>query len=179
MTGIEMALLTLLAEAPRHGYEIDQVIETRGMREWTEIGFSSIYYVLKKLQKAGLVDSQLAPASRSAGRKVYAITPEGRAALQTAALDALSVPKPVHSPFQLGLANLPELDPAAVQHALHQYRATLDERLAQLAERRALQHPLPPHVEAMFDFSQHQIAAERRWVDRYLTALEGENASQT
>ncbi|MGD8625667.1 MAG: helix-turn-helix transcriptional regulator, partial [Anaerolineae bacterium] len=48
MTNAELAILTLVAEAPHHGYEIEQIIQERGMREWTEVGFSSIYYLLKK-----------------------------------------------------------------------------------------------------------------------------------
>jgi DNA-binding PadR family transcriptional regulator len=37
-----LTLLGLLAEKPRHGYELEEVIIARGMRDWTEIGFSSI-----------------------------------------------------------------------------------------------------------------------------------------
>ena len=59
MTNAELAILSLIAEQPRHGYDIEQIIEARGMREWTEIGFSSIYYLPNKLEKAGLVESQL------------------------------------------------------------------------------------------------------------------------
>ena len=59
MTNAELAILSLVAEQPRHGYEIEQVIEARGMRDWTEVGFSSIYYLLNKLEKAGLVESRL------------------------------------------------------------------------------------------------------------------------
>jgi DNA-binding PadR family transcriptional regulator len=55
MTNAETAILTLLAEQPRYGYEIEQIIAERGMREWTEIGFSSIYNLLKKLEREGLV----------------------------------------------------------------------------------------------------------------------------
>ena len=39
--------------------EIEHVIEERGMRDWTEIGFSSIYYLLKKLEKEGLIAGRL------------------------------------------------------------------------------------------------------------------------
>ena len=45
MTNAEFAILSLIFELPRHGYEIEKTIEKRGMREWTEIGFSSIYYL--------------------------------------------------------------------------------------------------------------------------------------
>ena len=46
LTNAELAILSLIVEQPRHGYEIEQVIEQRGMREWTDVGFSSIYYLL-------------------------------------------------------------------------------------------------------------------------------------
>jgi hypothetical protein len=55
MTNAELAMLCLIAERPRHGYEIEGVIQERGMREWTEVGFSSIYYLLKKLEREGLI----------------------------------------------------------------------------------------------------------------------------
>ena len=32
MTNAELAILSLVVETPRHGYEIEQVIEERGMR---------------------------------------------------------------------------------------------------------------------------------------------------
>ena len=39
MKNAELAILSLIAEQPRHGYDIERVIEAWGMREWTEIGF--------------------------------------------------------------------------------------------------------------------------------------------
>jgi len=78
MTNAELAILSLISETPRHGYEIEQIIEKRGMREWTEIGFSSIYYLLNKLEKAGQVESQLIPTQgRGSARRVYQITAGG------------------------------------------------------------------------------------------------------
>ena len=77
MTNAELAILSLVAEEPRHGYEIERVIEERGMREWTEVGFSSIYYLLKKLEQKGLVEGRLAEAARGPARKVYQVTPAG------------------------------------------------------------------------------------------------------
>ena len=77
MTNAELAILSLVAEAPRHGYEIEQIIEERGMREWTEIGFSSIYYLLKKLEKVDCVESELIlTQGRGKARRVYQITAE-------------------------------------------------------------------------------------------------------
>ena len=50
----EELILGILAEQPHHGYQIEKLIVDRGMRKWTDVGFSSIYYVLEKLEKKGL-----------------------------------------------------------------------------------------------------------------------------
>ena len=42
LTPAELTILGLLEEQPRHGYELEQVIEERGIRQWTALGFSSI-----------------------------------------------------------------------------------------------------------------------------------------
>ena len=74
LTHAEQAILSLVAEAPRHGYEIEQVIEERGMREWTEIGFSSIYYLLRKLEGKGLICATVDDSGAGPTRKVYRLT---------------------------------------------------------------------------------------------------------
>ena len=43
-----------------YGYTIEKIIEERGMRHWTDIGFSSIYYVLKRLESRNLIVSSAA-----------------------------------------------------------------------------------------------------------------------
>ena len=51
ISSIETAVLGMLFDEAMHGYEIEKAIEWQSMREWTDIAFSSIYYVLKRLEK--------------------------------------------------------------------------------------------------------------------------------
>lgn len=164
LTDAELLLLGLVAEMPRHGYEIEQAIDVRGMREWTEIGFSSIYFVLGKLEKAGLVAAE-APAGPKA-RKVFSATPAGFAALVAQSLAALRDPKPAHSPVLLGLAHWPALDRAEALAALLARREAVEQELARLERVRFRRQPLPDFVEAMFDYSAGQLTAEREWIAR-------------
>ena len=97
MTNAELAVLGLVAERPRHGYEIDQVIKERGMRDWTDVGFSTIYYLLKNLERDGLIEGRLEEPERGPARRVFHLTSGGRKAFQAAVLDALSVPGHFHS----------------------------------------------------------------------------------
>lgn len=177
LTQSELAVLSLIAEQPRHGYEIEQVIGERGMREWTEIGFSSIYYLLGKLEKEGLIEGRREASERGRPRKVYSITPAGRETLYAGVVEALSVPQRRYPLLQLGLANLPLLPRGRVLGALDRYRDALANQLEHVRRRRSEQQPLPSHVEAMFDHSTTLLQAELGWVDRFIDRLRSEEQS--
>ena len=172
MTNAELAILGFIAEQPRHGYEIEHVIEERGMREWTEIGFSSIYYLLKKLGREGLIEGQLEETARGPARKVYHLTPEGRKALLAGMLHALSAPRRCYPPLQLGLANLPGVPLPQALAALRQYRSALAARLEHVRARWEAQSPLPYHVDAMFTHSIAMTEAELAWVEEFIGEME-------
>lgn len=170
MTNAELAIISLLAEKPRHGYEIEQVIEQREMRNWTEVGFSSIYYLLKKLENAGLLLGEIEPSrGKGPARKVYRLTPAGQAAYKQATLEALSAPKPPHSIFLLGLANLESIPDGEALQALRQYQRNLTLRAEHLQARWAAQeYRLPYHVHALFDLSKTLIEAELSWITEFI-----------
>jgi len=173
MTNAELAILSLIVETPRHGYEIEQVIEERGMREWTEIGFSSIYYILKKLEESGWVASRIEQdTGRGPARKVYQVTEEGLAAWHDATLEVLSFPARGYMPFLLGLNNLPGIPREQATTALRQYCARLVERRDRIRTGRHQQAPLPYFVDAMFDFSLTLIEAALEWVRQFTDQLE-------
>lgn len=166
MTNRELAILGLVVEQPRHGYEIEQVIDERNMRNWTDIGFSSIYYVLKRLEGAGYVKSELsAEGSGGPKRRVYSATPQGRAAWREQSLEALARPQRSYPEFLLGLAALPSLDTDDVVAALEDHAAQLDQRRQQMHEAWERSGPdVPKHALAMFEYSEALISAELAWV---------------
>jgi DNA-binding PadR family transcriptional regulator len=172
MTSAELAVLSLIVEKPRHGYEIEQVIQERGMREWTEVGFSSIYYLLRRMEQRGLIVGGLQQAERGPARKVYRPTPAGGRAFREAVLAALTDPQPTNSSLQLGLANLSAVTPEEAREALRQYRDQLADRLANVRQRRKNQRPLPYFVEAVFDHAITQIECEIEWLGDFVARME-------
>jgi DNA-binding PadR family transcriptional regulator len=176
MTNAELAILTMIAEKPRHGYEIEQVIEERGMRAWTEVGFSSIYYLLKKLEKEALIEGRMErQPGRGPARVVYKLTSTGKQAVQAGVLQALSAPKRSYPPILLGMANLPGISKGQALTALQTYREGLSSRREQVQTSRESQRPLPFFVEAMFSYSLTMIEAERAWVEEFIQQLETED----
>ncbi|MEX2162154.1 MAG: helix-turn-helix transcriptional regulator [Anaerolineales bacterium] len=174
MTNAELAILGLVAEAPRHGYEMEQLIEQRGMRNWTEVGFSSIYYILAKLEQRGWISSHREPAvGRGPARKVYTIQPKGQAAWRQAALDLLSAPSQA-SPFLLGLAGYPGLSPQEAVTALREYRRAVIKRRDVVQETWQRGQQLPVFLEGMFEYGYNLAQAEIEWLDRYIPRLESQ-----
>jgi DNA-binding PadR family transcriptional regulator len=169
MTSAELAILSVLVEQPRHGYEVEQVIEARGMRDWTEIGFSSIYYLLKKAEAKGWVEQQEAMTpTRGPARTVYRVTRAGRAAWHRAVYEALAVPQFTPSPFLLGLANLPGLAPVEVQQAVAEYQQRLTQRLDQVRSRWEQERAsAPDFVQPLFDRSVALLQAESTWIEQF------------
>jgi DNA-binding PadR family transcriptional regulator len=173
MTNAELAILSLIAEADRHGYEIEQIIEARGMREWTDIGFSSIYYLLKQLEEYGWIKSKRRTVVGQGGpRKVYAITAEGERTFREAILEVLAKPERNLDNFQLGLANITWVSKAKAIDALNSHMRDLEERLAHLRRRREQQAPLPLYVDGMFELSLEMIETQIEWLQSFVERWE-------
>lgn len=177
LTDAELALLSLLIESPMHGYQIEQTIEERGMRDWTQIGFSSIYYLLDKMKGKGWLTSSLAQGSgKGPARQVYQITPAGQQTWKAAVLDALRSPHKTYSNFMIGLANLLALDPGEVQAAVSQHRAQLTEQRVQVqAKLDSYNRQIPWEVVQLFDLSLAQIDCELAWTAKFLQELRNKN----
>jgi PadR family transcriptional regulator PadR len=83
---VEPAVLLLLAERPRHGYElIDELPELVG-EERVDVG--NLYRFLRALEEDGIVESQWRGDLPGPARRTYTLTDTGRGLLQTWA-DAL------------------------------------------------------------------------------------------
>ena len=171
LSNAELAILSLIAEHPRHGYELEQVIEERGMREWTEVAFSSIYFILNGLVKKGLASAALQPAAgRGPAKKVFTATPAGQAALHDGVFQAVSIAEHDNRRFLLGLSCLPLLTPTEVENAFSRRIDFLITKQKQFSQHPALTQPhFPAHVRAMFTYSADLIQAELAWSQQFLT----------
>jgi DNA-binding PadR family transcriptional regulator len=162
LTDAELLVLGLVAEMPRHGYELEQVIEQRGMREWTQIGFSSIYFVLGKLERSGLVAADTPAGPRA--RKVFRISDAGQAHLKEQSLEALRTVRPSHASVLLGMLHWPTLERPAALDALEARSMAVQADIERLGGIQIDRQPLPDHVEALFDYALGQLRAEAEWV---------------
>jgi len=73
---LRLIALSFIAEAPRHGYEIIKLLEEK-TADWYSPSPGIVYPTLTYLEEAGYVT-----ASTEGSKKLYTITPEGRAYLE-------------------------------------------------------------------------------------------------
>jgi DNA-binding PadR family transcriptional regulator len=170
VTNAEYAILGLLMERPCHGYDLDRTIQERGMREWTELAFSSIYFILKKLEKRGFVESRSDPQKKT--RKIFSPTASGRQVFHHATVAALAVPHSLYPSVLLGLSNWPTADSSEGLNALQMRLEALREISAKVEAAEKLSPPLP-YVAAVFDYSLSQLRSEIDWVKRTIKLLGG------
>lgn len=173
MTNTELAILGLVGEGPKYGYQIEQDIRQRGMRDWTEIGFSSIYYVLNKLEAAGWLSSEQQSAGHRPARTVYQLTVAGLQAHHAAVLDRLANPRARSGDFELALANLDVLSYTECITALTSRRDQLKERLQRVKARREQDNSKGSlsNDRALFDHSAAMLQAEVTWIEAFMAQL--------
>lgn len=69
---VRLALLSLLADGPAHGYDLMKRLEQRSGRTY-HASAGTVYPVLQQLEDEGMISAQAVD-----GKKVYALTPAGR-----------------------------------------------------------------------------------------------------
>jgi len=154
----DVVVLGLLAECPRHGYDLDRVIDQRGYREWTSLAFSSIYYVLKRLADRGLIE----PAAQSEGRRtVFQLTDAGDQELREAAAERISRPDPPSASALPALGAYAHLDDPALLAALRQRIDALNSQIAWL--RQAREATDVEHAHVVFDYELARHEADLVW----------------
>lgn len=85
LTTPDLVLLSLLAEAPMHGYQANAELERRQIRDWAAISRPQIYYSMEKLARSGLIrQCETAVPAEGPERHVFRTTKRGIEALADA-----------------------------------------------------------------------------------------------
>ena len=75
---LDLCLLAVMEEGPAYGYEMTKRLRARGL---SIVGEGSIYPLLGRLEREGLVETYSAASDGGPPRKYYRPSPEGRQAL--------------------------------------------------------------------------------------------------
>ena len=169
----DICILGIVNEKPRHGYEIEKIIEHRGIRNWVDIRFSSVYNTLSRLERKGLLTSETTLDEKNRPRKIYRITREGLEKLKEEVFNCLSNPVKQKSTFDLGLANLPVLSKREVLMALNRYLEKLESKKRFYRERiRFFGRAGNDIAVLLFERPYRLLLAEMRWLRSVVKRIE-------
>lgn len=165
----EYMLLSLLWQSEQaSGYQLNKIIDSRGYRAWADIGMTSIYATLKKLDKKGLIVSHLITDKTTTGpaAKVYALTDDGLHTLREATCTGLSQTRERDRRFDLALSTTDLLPHDQVLDLIDQRKSFLQKEHARLSAVYASQQP---HIALTGSLLfQHTL----RFIDSELTFLD-------
>lgn len=93
---LDLCLLALLRERPVYGYELTERLAEQDLL----VSGGSTYPLLARLEKAGLVVSEMRPSASGPPRKYYALSDDGAVALASGTTEWLAVSSSVTSLLQ-------------------------------------------------------------------------------
>jgi DNA-binding PadR family transcriptional regulator len=125
--------LGILTRGDATGYEIKKTFEEDGYQHFVEASFGSISPALNRLTQERLVSVRSEVQEKRPDRKVYSITPAGRAAFLGSMMKPL--PEDRHrSPFVFAMLFSHLLPPARVTAMMDAYIAQSEAKLAQIRD---------------------------------------------
>lgn len=160
----ELVVLGLLAAGPRHGYELVGEIRSMRVQNWARIGASTVYAVLERLERRGLLERSVTRSGNRPERQVHELTEAGRERLAELVERALSSPEPVYSDRLVGAVFARGVfGPAEARERLE---TAIEERDGALARLRKVAKATSGPGEAVVRFSVEVLEAERRLLQR-------------
>ncbi|MBC8170851.1 MAG: PadR family transcriptional regulator [Anaerolineae bacterium] len=176
-----IALLSMLALRPMHGYELRQVMEARHMHRWANIQYGSIYRGLQQLAREGLLaEAGEEREGNRPPRTIYRITDEGQAELKNLLRKAWAEPALAADPVDMAMRLMMLLSPEEIRDLIQQRLAALAARSTQIDQtscdvmKKVQQLPegMGHIIEDLFEHRRYLLDAERRWMQYVQTRLE-------
>jgi DNA-binding PadR family transcriptional regulator len=158
---VKHGLLALLAEAPRHGYQLKTDFEHRTGGSWA-LNIGQVYTTLQRLERDGLVEV----AGSHGDRHDYRITPAGREQLDAWFVTPIIPEDPPRDELTIKVLLAVAANDVDVTEILQRQRTASVEQLQAYTRRKAQSDPQKDLAFLlMLDALIFRTEAEIRWLD--------------
>ncbi len=170
---VRNALLGLLAQQPRHGYELRAAFEAMmgGQENW-DLRAAQVYSTLERLEEAGLVRPMDVRKEGGPEKRVYALTRAGRSELQSWLLRETPF-EPARDEFFLKVMIALASGSASPSEMIQHQRSALYRQLHAVTARR---HETDPETQLahvlLLDKAVMHLEADLHWLDMIDARLE-------
>jgi DNA-binding PadR family transcriptional regulator len=170
---VRYALLGLLAQQPRHGYELRAAFEALvgGEQNW-DVKPAQVYSTLARLEESGLLAEEAIAKDAGPEKRIYAITPAGRQELQTWFLTAVTDDNLRDELFVKLMLSMAD-DEGLTRQVIHSQRTALYRELHRITTQRQALNPQTgiAHI-LLLDKTVMHLEADLRWLDMVESRLD-------
>jgi len=184
LTTPDLVVLSLLSEHPMHGYDLNQELERRDVRDWAGISRPQVYYSLNKLKSLQMITEVFVANKNAAGpdRQVYQISQKGKQGLRQS-LDSndWAINRTI-SPFLTWMALSSHAANKSIIRMINERKKFLeDEMKREKLTFKTFKNetgPMIAHAQLMVEFTIKQFATELLWLKKVKKLNGNKNRSQ-
>lgn len=163
MQAVKYALLGLLADEARHGYDLKGAFEDLLGGSW-QLNIGQVYTTLGRLERDGFVESQVVPQDLVPDRKVYEITPSGLEELKRWLSEPADGPVRLRDELFVKMLVHGLVKGGSARSLIDRQRREHLETLAELAELRS-DDGLNASTKLLIDGAMLHVEADLQWLD--------------
>jgi PadR family transcriptional regulator, regulatory protein AphA len=165
---LKFALLGLLAEAPKYGYEIKRQFEGALGNVWS-VSYGQLYPTLRRLSEQGWVTKKTEPGKKAAEKNIYSITEKGRHKLDEWLLKPLRTTYKVKDEFTLRFLFFSKLAPEQVLDYLRsQQKKTVLQKESFQRTLVSLRSEIDFFLQAIIRKGIIHLEAENQWLEEVM-----------
>ena len=172
----ELFILGRVSLRPTHGHEIMRTLRASHADLWVELSEKHVYYILKKLERDGLIAVAELPDGKLPARKVYAITDAGSRAFATMLVADNLVEATPYSEFDVlfGMLCYSDAIPASEKDDILSRRRGVLVRLRAELESAHAESPEAGAPRIMLEKVTRNVTHELNWLDEISATIERE-----
>jgi len=178
LMSLKFALLGLLAESPKYGYELKRRFEGALGNVWS-VSYGQLYPTLRRLSELSWVTKKTEPGKKAAERNIYSITEKGRRKLDEWLLTPVRSTYRVKDEFTLRFLFFSKLEPLRVLHYLEEHRRKTAEQRASFEKTFAsLEGEIDFFLQGIIRKGIVHLEAEDRWLEDVIGAMRKSSAGE-
>jgi PadR family transcriptional regulator, regulatory protein AphA len=171
LMSLKFALLGLLAESPKYGYELKRRFEGALGNVWS-VSYGQLYPTLRRLSELGWVTKKTEPGKKAAEKNIYSITDKGRRKLDEWLLKPVRSSYRLKDEFTLRFLFFNKLAPGHVLEYLKEYqKKTAEQRAGFQKTLESLQGEIDFFLQGIIRKGIVHLEAEERWLEEVISSL--------
>jgi DNA-binding PadR family transcriptional regulator len=168
---LKYALLGLLAESPRYGYEIKRRFEGALGNVWS-MSYGQLYPTLRRLSEQGWVTKKTEPGKKAAEKNIYSLSEKGRNKLDEWLLKPLRTSYKVKDEFTLRFLFFSKLPRDTVLDYLKvQQKKTVLQRDSYQRTLVSLREEIDFFLQAIIRKGIIHLEAENQWLEEVISDI--------